>query len=209
MSTPGSLKLHSDSSYTLVVEIATNQMEVLKSGGFNLCVAKKINRVYTVVWSGKSDYLHKNIFSWDEDYQVFGLNEFKVGALVQAQTNEVDIAYGQTCVLNSVGVMEHATGPVDKSGEFYVQSEYGKICLGVNQKLNENFLPIFVSSTVITGKATFEPIVELKVWLQTHVESGTMIFDVAEPGIEVTYSGGASKTVAYESKEGLAQWVQK
>ncbi|TFK33674.1 hypothetical protein BDQ12DRAFT_766366 [Crucibulum laeve] len=184
-------------------------MEVLKSGGFNLCVAKKVNGAYTVVWSGKNDYLHKNTFAWEEDYQVFGSNQFKVGALVQAETNEEDIAYGQTSVLDSAGVMKPASGPIDKSGKFYVQNEFGKICLGVNQKLNGTFLPIFVSPTVIAGKATFEPIVEVKVWLQTHVETKTMIFDVTEPGIEVTYSGGTSKTVAYEGKEGLGQWVQK
>ncbi|TFK33675.1 hypothetical protein BDQ12DRAFT_727609 [Crucibulum laeve] len=208
MSIPGAPKSHSD-SYTLVVEISTDQLEVLKSKGFNLCVAKKVNGAYTVIWSRKSDYLHKNTFKWDKDYQVFGLNEFKVGSRAEAQTNEVDITYGQTCVLNSVGVMQPATGPIGKSGEFYVQNELGKISIGVNQKLNGSFLPIFVSPTVIAGKASFEPIDEVKVWLQSHVETSTTITDINEPGIEVTYSSEISKTVAYEGKEGLVQWVQK
>ncbi|TFK35756.1 hypothetical protein BDQ12DRAFT_668379 [Crucibulum laeve] len=195
--------------YTLVVEIANNQMETLKEGGFNLCVAKKANGAYTVVWSGKSDYLHENTFSWEEDYQVFGLNKFKLGALVKAETNEVDIAFGQTCTLDSAGVMSPATGPTDDSGVFTVKNEFGKICLGVNQKLNGTFLPVFVSPTVISGTATFEPIVEVKVWLQSHTETSTMIFNADEPGIEVSYAGDISKTVAYEGKVGLGQWVQK
>ncbi|TFK33531.1 hypothetical protein BDQ12DRAFT_670156 [Crucibulum laeve] len=198
-----------DSSYTLIVEIGNNQLDTLKASGFNLCVAKKVNGAYTVVWSGKDDYLHKNTFNWNEDYQVFGQNNFQVGALVEADTNEVNIAYGQTSTLDKAGLMGPATGPIDHSGIFTVINKFGKICLGVNQKLNGTFLPIFVSPTVVSGTATFEPIVEVKVWLQMNMKTSTMIFNADEPGIELTYSGGTLKTVAYEGEEGLGQWVEK
>lgn len=70
------------STYTLNVNIEGSELETLKSSGYKLCFAKKVNGIYTVVWSGSTEYLGTNTFEWVEEYQVFGQNKFKVSALL-------------------------------------------------------------------------------------------------------------------------------
>lgn len=65
-------------TFTLNVEIDPLEMPVLKGSQYNLCVAKKVNGVYNVVWSGQQDYLENNEFQWQESYQVLGTNTFTV-----------------------------------------------------------------------------------------------------------------------------------
>jgi len=171
---------------------------------------QKVNDTYTVIWSGNTQYLQNNIFEWVENYQVFGQNEFKVGALVKASTNESDIRYGQNCLLTSAGVMNSATGSPDQSGQFTVKNEYGKICIGVNQMLNGNPIPIFVSPTVVSGTATMEPINTISTCFSQTLQTGTMIFGAQTDSIEVTYSGTTTEmTIAYEGPDGLGAWTQK
>ena len=65
-------------TYTLNVHVDENQLKFLKDGGYTLCLAKQANGQYTVVWKGDVEYLQENEFQWQEVYQVFGSNDFKV-----------------------------------------------------------------------------------------------------------------------------------
>lgn len=128
----------------------------------------------------------------------------KVGALVRAGTNASDIDFGQTCALDTAGVMGDATGSPDKSGKFYVSNSYGKICLGVNGKLNGTLSPIFVSPTAVIGSASFEPIECVQVWFSASQVTGTMIFDADSEAIQIKYHGKTTdKSVTYKN----GRWV--
>lgn len=65
-------------TYTLNVEVAVNQLDLLKESGYNLCLARNVNDTYTIVWSGNTKYLYQNVFKWTEEYQVFGQDNFTV-----------------------------------------------------------------------------------------------------------------------------------
>lgn len=128
----------------------------------------------------------------------------------EATTNEEDIRFGQTCTLNNNGTMLSATGTPDESGKFSVINAYGKICIGVNCKLNGQFSPIFISPTMIAGTGDFEPDFTMKVWFSTdpEIKTRTMIFGAYEPGIEIDFNNSNVKSVAYRGEEGLGAWTQ-
>lgn len=65
-------------TYSLNVQIDSTILPTLKDSGYFLCLAKKVNNNYTVVWSGLNDYLELNTFQWQESYQVLGSLPFAV-----------------------------------------------------------------------------------------------------------------------------------
>jgi len=198
--------------YTFNVTVGPNQLEVLKGSSYNLCIAKPVNGTYTVVWSGNTEYLHENKFQWTEDYEVFGVQKFKAGALVEATTTPEPIKYGQICDLDSQGIMGPAKGNPDPStGSFHVKNEFGEISIGVGSSLNGNPpTPIFASPPLVSGTASFKPIVSIKAWFSVEQKSSTMIFDADSESIEISFAPGTQTMgVAYQGdKPGLAKWTQ-
>ncbi|TFK32273.1 hypothetical protein BDQ12DRAFT_716514 [Crucibulum laeve] len=186
--------------YTLNVQIDPEDLQTLKESKYNLCIARKVNGVYNVVWSGDAQYLANNKFSWVDEYQVFGINKFKAGALVKASTNPHDIESGQTCEMNEAGVMSDAFGSTDTSGKFKIINKFGKVSFGVNAKFGDQLLPIFVTPTTVLGTAMFEPITAFQVWFSLEQKTGTMILAADSEVIQVKYQGKAlDRTVAYKS----------
>jgi hypothetical protein len=58
------------------IQIAPGDLETLKSSGYKLCFAKKVNDSYNVVWQSATGYLADNTFSWQPLYELFGSNDF-------------------------------------------------------------------------------------------------------------------------------------
>ena len=194
------------SQYTLKVHVDHSQYPTLKASHYRLCVAKMVNQMYTVVWSG-DDFLQNNTFQWTEEYEVFGQENFTVGALVQASTDPQHIKYGQTCELNADGDLKPATGAPDKSGSFTVKNEFGAIHAGVNGRLGGKFSPIFVSPNVVSGDVVLQPVIQVKVWFDLHLQTGSMILDSTADNIEVVYEGGVEQNISYQGpKPGLGSW---
>ncbi|KAK7033904.1 hypothetical protein VNI00_012528 [Paramarasmius palmivorus] len=192
-------------TYTLKLHIDPNQLQTMKRLNYNLCIAKKVNGVYTVVWQGDQQYLVDNTFEWTENYQVFGTNTF--------EKPTQDILYGQKSILNSAGVVEGAIGTPNTSGIFRVDNNYGLIHIGVNGKMGihgkaGNLSPIFVSPTVVAGTATLKPINTLKIWFSTEYSTSTMIFKADEPGIELDFTGRTSAKISYTGTPGLGKWAE-
>src|SRR5208337_91068 len=48
---------------SVTITIATADFEILRTNGYALCFAKKVNGVFTVVWQSTMDYFENNIFS--------------------------------------------------------------------------------------------------------------------------------------------------
>jgi len=186
-------------TYSLTVNIDSTQYPVLKNSGYNLCIAKKVNGVYNVVWSGTT-FLQNNFFQWVEDYQVFGQLTFTPGALVRAQTLDQDIQFGQTCVLEADGVMDSATGPIDNSGTFHVINDFGPIHVGVNGSIGGKFLPIYVTPAIVSGEADLSPVVTLMAWFDLELETSVMFVKAISNLIEVKYLETTDHTVSYGGK---------
>lgn len=97
--------------------------------------------------------------------------------------------------------MGAAQGPIDQSGSFIVENDYGEICPGVNCNLNGNFSPIFVSDPIVKGPATFTPIVTVVVWFSTTETTSTMIFDAKSYAFVIEYeTGQTTRAVMYQNE---------
>jgi hypothetical protein len=148
-----------DSKFTLHVHVGNEEIEKLKNDGYLLCIAKKVNKIYTVAWE-RLNFMNENYFEWQDRYQVFAASESKDGLLVEALDDPQGIASGQTCTLDQKGVLSEAKGMVDDSGVFHLNNDFGVIHVGVQALLNGGFKPIFITpknlipGTVDLGKSS-------------------------------------------------------
>ncbi|KAH9851378.1 hypothetical protein C2E23DRAFT_732983 [Lenzites betulinus] len=168
--------------YNLTVSIDIGILPFLVNGGYKLCIAKKVNGVYTVIWQG-SNVLANNQFSWSSKFQV--------------------IASGQSVTLDNYGIMNAAHGTSDESGKFTVQNNYGLINLGVNSYVNGVYAPSYVSEhPVVSGPTVLEPIETIMVWFETNVTTGTMILDASSQATEVDFTSIPTHTLLYKVPDG-------
>jgi len=176
-------------SYALTVRIGAKDLETLKQSKYNLCLAKKCNGVYTAVWASTEKYLENNDFSWVEEYQVYGVNKFRIGVEVRASTKIHEIEFGQTSEINDTGVLGAPTGNPDTSGKFSIANKYGDIAFGVGCKFEGEFLPFYVTPTIVRGTVEFQPIVVIQVWFSLKQKTGQMILSADSDTFEIKYKG--------------------
>ncbi|KAH9851345.1 hypothetical protein C2E23DRAFT_733124 [Lenzites betulinus] len=191
------------STFSLTVNVDPTDLSALKTAGYKLCIAKKVNNTYNTVWRGSSFLVH-NQFQWTSRYEVFGTDTFADGALVTASTETPEIKFGQTATIDKNGSMGNAKGTPDESGTFSVDNLYAAINIGVMGYLGGTFSPIFVSpKPLVTGSVNLTPIETVLVWLDiTHVTS-TIITKSISNTIEVDFTGGiATRSVTYASTPG-------
>jgi len=164
---------------TVQIEIATDDLESLKSNGYNLCFAKKVNNDFNVVWQAYNNYLHFNVFQWEPSYQLFGTVAFKNGGHVVKNTNPVDISLGQQCTLDHAGVLgSPSTGGAPAA--ITLVNNYGPIHPGLAQLsigINENqaVTPIYVTpQEEVAGSVELIPADQVMVWFEQSIDTNTM-----------------------------------
>ncbi|KAJ7690172.1 hypothetical protein B0H14DRAFT_3532408 [Mycena olivaceomarginata] len=201
--------------FHLNVNVAPDQVEILKmgaamlallhslssrlQGGYQLCISKKVNNDYCVVWQVLSKPI--SFLGWVEQYQVFASNTFKTGGLVQASSAPVE--------LPSHGTMQPATGPVT-GGSFTVDNEYQPVNFGVSQEVNGKFLPIYVDKTLtVIGTETLTPITAVLAFFSKELTTSSMYTTATSSSIEVTYMGTTTNTISYvdDGSTGNGIWV--
>ncbi|WP_095083487.1 hypothetical protein [Pseudomonas sp. Irchel s3h17] len=193
------------------IQIAPEDLTLLKQSGYKLCFAKKVgNEDYNVVWQSYVKYLSNNSFSWTPQYQLFGSNVFQANVTVEVSTNIVDIGLGQQSVLSEEGLL----GPAVTAGPataITLQNDYGPIHPGVNQLSTgvdgrQVSTPIYVAtSQVVTGKTELIPVETILVWFEQNVQTSTMFSSSRSKAIEIDltrvneasrlYAAGEWKTV--------------
>jgi hypothetical protein len=178
-----------------LVQIHINQTDYdqLKSSGYNLCVAQKVNDAYTVACLGTFDYLPSTRVSWLPTYQVFGTNFFNAGAQAVVETNPVDIDFGQRATLDAVGVLK--AEDVGSSGVITFHNEYGPIHAGLigtsaGPDGVQRQLPIHVERDAAdTGFIWLTPVDVVQIWFQWGATTGMMLSpDKTIPGTIVLNS---------------------
>ncbi|KAH9851342.1 hypothetical protein C2E23DRAFT_886530 [Lenzites betulinus] len=196
------------SEYKLNVRIDTAALPILIKAGYKLCIAKKVNNSYTVIWQG-GDVLYNNDFAWQTKFEVFGSEKFESGARVQASTNAEGIKSGQIATLDQYGVMGPAGGRIDTSGKLTVQNNYRPINIGLNSYLNGKYSPFYVSQNpFVLGSITLQPIETVMVWFATEVTSGTMILAASSEAIEVDFTRVPGQSLLYKiSDSGAGVWI--
>ncbi|KAI0824038.1 hypothetical protein BC628DRAFT_1420466 [Trametes gibbosa] len=186
-------------SYSLTVIVNSADIPILKAAGYKLCLAKKVNNSFNVIWQG-GNFLYRNTFTWSAKYQVFGSNEYANGALVEAATETVNIQFGQTATLDNSGSMHNAGGTPDKSGTFHINNNYGAINFGVNGLMNNKYSPIYVTpSPLVFGPVNLTPTEELLVWFDATLVTGSMISQSISGAINIDFTQIPSRSVTYAS----------
>lgn len=201
---------------SITIKIPNNELIKLKENHYRLCLAKKVNDTYNVVWTSNVDYLSHNNFSWTPHFQLFGTNTFEDNVKVVAQTNQRNIWLGQQATLNKAGVIgEVSTG--GPSTGLTLHNNYGAIHPGVNQVLTvdgeQRTNSIYVAEDqIVSGSTTLTPKEIVMVWFQQDVETGTMFSTSRSNSTEIDLTKSNSETREYinggwitPSQEALAE----
>ncbi|MGW8466145.1 hypothetical protein [Pseudomonas sp. CLCA07] len=196
---------------SVTIEIAAEDLTLLKKSGYKLCFAKKVGTEdYNVVWQSYVQYLSSNDFSWTPQYQLFGSNNFQANVAVKVSTNIVNIGLGQKSVLADSGLLGQAVtgGP---TVSITLDNEYGPIHPGINQLStgidgNQVSTPIYVATAqVVTGNTVLTPVETVLVWFEQNVQTSTMFSTSRSKAVEIDltfvndatrlYEAGAWKTI--------------
>jgi len=194
---------------SLTINIDPEELERLLENGYNLCLAKKFNNAYTVVFSGEPPSPRAQTITWNETYQVFGASQFLPGALVEAFTSAVHIDLGETATLSQDGILDPAEG--DAAGEsFYVRNKYAPIVLGVNLQVAGSYVPSFVTTSVaVVGTQEFTPEPKILVWFDRNLRTSAMFSQSVALPYEVDFSERNSAEISWVSQGGNPGWVEK
>ncbi|SHF78562.1 hypothetical protein [Vibrio gazogenes] len=191
------------------IEIASEDFKVLKTGGYNLCFAKKVGDTFNVVWHSNYKYLRFDTFSWTPLYQLFGSNTFAGGVTVHAATENRNCNLGQTCTLDSYGELSLAKDG-GSSTALTFNNEYGPIHTGVNQLLTtasgQKSLPIYVSEAQeVVGNVELTPKESVMVWFEKNIETSTMFSTARSNSIEIDMTQVNSSKVLYKDGKWILQ----
>jgi len=176
---------------TLRVDLENEIFAQLKKANFNLCICKKVNNTYNVVWSGNNNFLMRNTFQWTERYSVFGSSEFQIGKVVQPSTRLMDIQRGQTSVINWNCDMDPPTGPPMPTGPFTVANKCtsGDRYVGVAQEQGPyDKKPIYLSTYGGPGVTSLNPVNSVLVFFHPTLQTGMVFQEPIFNAIEIEYT---------------------
>ncbi|WP_290058815.1 hypothetical protein [Amycolatopsis solani] len=184
------------------IQIAPDDLETLKTNGYQLCFAKKVNDTYNVVWQSADKYLVDNTFSWQPLYQLFGSNEFSGDVKVHVSTNRVPIGLGDESVLDSSGVLGEASSGGPATGITLV-NDYGAIHPGLcafstNLDGSSSTSPIYVAEkAIVTGSDLLTPVECVQVWFEQKIATSTMFSTARSNAVEIDLTEANSATRLY------------
>ncbi|KZV84473.1 hypothetical protein EXIGLDRAFT_700424 [Exidia glandulosa HHB12029] len=201
--------------YKLTVYITGQWVQRMKDMEVNLCVAKKVNDSYTVVFNSKDrDYDFQNEFKWSDQYKVGAIAKFDAGEslLTVAASRKVPIAFGQTVVRNENGTLENAAGPIDtKKSSFAVDNRGGMTSVVVDQLIGTTHKTIWADPKGMpAANIELTPQPKVMVFFHKIMKSGVMFAEVKGRTIEVDFSDSKEGTVSYvdiPSIPGGGGWV--
>ncbi|MBN6038900.1 hypothetical protein [Amycolatopsis sp. 195334CR] len=172
------------------IQIAPADFETLKSSGYQLCFAKKVNNTYNVVWQSGIDYLVDNTFSWQPMYEMFGSNQFTGDVKVNVSTNKVSIGLGDQAVLDTNGYLGDATSGGPATGITMINN-YGTIHPGLcafstDYNGKSSTTPIYVAEQpIVSGQDTLTPVEAVQVWFEQDIATSTMFSTARSNAVEV------------------------
>jgi hypothetical protein len=195
---------------SVTIQIAANDLTLLKTSRYRLCFAKKVgDNAYDVVWQSYTNYLSNNTFSWTPQYELFGSNTFQDNVRVDISTNVQRIGLGEVSILNASGLLSPAStgGP---STSITLRNQYGPIHPGINQISKSSMggaavsTPIYVAQyPVVLGDTSLTPVEKVLVWFQQDIETGTMFSESRSMSIEIDLTFTNSATRLYTE----GQWT--
>ncbi|KZV94462.1 hypothetical protein EXIGLDRAFT_823647 [Exidia glandulosa HHB12029] len=191
-------------TYKLEVLVTGQWVQRMKEMNFKLCVAKKVNGKFTVVWASKKH--------WEDAYEIGTIEKFAPGELLQqARAKTQPIAFGQTVVRKKDGTLSEATGQ-PHGASFELVNEGAKTFVVLDQQIGNEFSTIWADPDgMVNGVMELTPHPKVMVFFEKTMETGTMFIKVKNPSIEVDFTGHTERTVSFvEDAEtpGVGIWVQ-
>lgn len=165
----------------LIVQIAEDDLKVLRENNYLLCVAKKMEDYsYTVVWQAEKDFSQNNKMTWEDSYSMFASTSRTEGEVVFENILPVQIAQGERVILTSYGTF-NGKEQGETTDCLEMRNQYKGIYPGVSVE-SKNFkgetlvTPFFLSPELsIPGVFKVKPVEQILVWFEQKIESGTVI----------------------------------
>ncbi|KAF3107451.1 hypothetical protein TWF102_000369 [Orbilia oligospora] len=198
-----------------VLHIELDDAVIANASSDTLCIARKVNNAYTVIFASGSVVPKKpeikrmtdhSKFEWKDKYQVFFAAKYKAGLLVWAVIIKYD---------SKEGKLNPATGQGDNSGSFTVTgSPGGEFRVAVEFEANGVWTPIFVDHEPRQGDPTtvLTPKHEYALYWSNSSETTSMIAKTRTPSYTISFGEEeSSKTLRYgytakDQKDGNEQF---
>jgi len=199
-------------NYKLQVEFTDEQLENLFTCGSKVIIAKPSEGSDpNVAWISFQP-MQANTLTWDEEYGIYvSSSEVEHGAnLDQLSSTPIGASMDKLYTLEPTGVI---TGP-DTGGEefsFALLNEYNNkdfLTVGLFQDATVNGTDIIGNATsavpvLLASTSVMTPYTTVYIWVQSDVESNTVVTQVTSPMTELKFGGGTSDiSVQYDTGSG-------
>lgn len=170
---------------TLVVEIAGNDLEILSSSHYMLCVAKVLTDENSlVIWQAEDQILAHNEMSWEENvnYSLFCSTNNANRKKVVMNVPDAEIALGEYLTLTETGNFDTQKKQGSWKDQLGLINQYNPIYPGICQQCTDfkgvlSKDPIFLNPTLsLPGEFTIKPLEKIMVWFEQDVEKGMYLF---------------------------------
>lgn len=191
-------------SKQVTIEIEVDDLQMLRVGNYSLCIAKKVEGGYGVVWDASRQFNHTNQISWKSEFELFGVRKFGDGIPVNSGTNRQPVRLGEQCVLDANGRLGRAS-PGGPATEITLVNQYGPIHSGLSQLLDgigggQRMLPIHVAPRVSAiGQVGLTPTDTVLVWFEQNISTATMFSKARPKAVEIDLSRTNAATLRYRN----------
>lgn len=191
-------------SKQVTIEIDVGDLGTLKAGSYSLCIAKKVEGGYGVVWDASRQFIHTNRISWKSEFELFGAHRFVDGIGVTPGTNRQPVRLGEQCVLDANGRLGRAS-PGGPATEITLVNQYGPIHAGLSQLLDgigggQRMLPIHVAPRASAmGQVGLTPTDSVLVWFEQNISTATMFSKPRPKAVEIDLSRTNAATLLYRN----------
>jgi hypothetical protein len=186
---------------SVTITIDPDDHKKLVASHYRLCVAKKVEGIYSVTWQSYDTFLASSPISWGPTYQLFGASS--AGVPIRGQTNAVAISVGQTATLDSNGNLGNAVtgGPPD---QITLINNYKSIYPGLNCAFTgpdgvQQTTPVFLAPyPIVTGTEQLKPVEMVKVWFE-QPSALRLAFHASSHSVEIDLTNADSATRLYQN----------
>ncbi|MFJ8963740.1 hypothetical protein ACIRG5_30565 [Lentzea sp. NPDC102401] len=201
-----------DGQKSVEIRIAPDDLDTLKDGKYRLCIAKKVNKTYNVVWQSRpdEDYMESNTFSWEPQYQLFVRNEFENNVSVDVHTGLVDVELGQTVPLDAHGKLGEATTGGPATG-ITLENGFGSVHPGLSALSivkgkdgveKRVITPIYVAENpMVKGNDVLTPVEAVQVWFEQDIATSTMFSEARSNVVEIDLTRTDSAVRLYKGED--------
>lgn len=202
-------------NYELDLLIDKADLPLLRSAGLKISLAKPVgNQAPNTIWLA-FDPFEANKVEWVEDYGVYASNTVNLehGTSISKISEVFPAVNDQTYTFDSSATFNTTSEVHPGTGVFGVKNEmpyekYPSLAFGLEQKATvqgAEILPQPINTALIPAMfdAKFTPLVTVYVWLQADYKSGTVITQVHDQMIPVTFGGEVTKqSLVYKPSSG-------